>query len=154
MSAESELNQSTAEATPAPTAEYTPLPERSAYEEKPKKKEYDADQESLKEVAKDLDKARAENRLPQAEAEPIDRSYITARMRSNSHSIKRAPPTVSACSWRATNSARPWRVALKSQCTPRGATPTGGKANASTSRPWAGRVVSPAKSSATLCKRS
>jgi hypothetical protein len=71
MSAESELNQSTAEATPAPTAEYTPLPERSAYEEKPKKKEYDADQESLKEVAKDLCRKPRPSRLIVAILPPV-----------------------------------------------------------------------------------
>ena len=60
---------------PAPTQEYTPLPDPAAVEDKGKV--YDNnDSGSLREAAKDLDNARAAGTIPRAEdVEPIDRSY-------------------------------------------------------------------------------
>jgi hypothetical protein len=77
MSTESELNQPSASVeTAAPTADYTPMADPVAAEE-PKRKVYDGnDAETIREAAADLDKARAENRIPRADDEPVDRSYV------------------------------------------------------------------------------
>jgi hypothetical protein len=77
MSTESELNAPNASVveTAAPTAEYVPMADPIAADE-PKRKTYDGnDAETIREAAADLDKARAENRIPRAEDEPVDRGY-------------------------------------------------------------------------------
>ena len=57
------------------TPEYRPLPTAEDLAEKPKKKEYSSDLDGVEKAAKDLTKAREEGRVPQAEAERVDRGY-------------------------------------------------------------------------------
>jgi hypothetical protein len=58
----------------APDQPYEEMP--SATPPEPREKTYDAEVDGLRQAAKDLDKARAENKIPQAEPEPIDRSWF------------------------------------------------------------------------------
>jgi hypothetical protein len=73
LSAESELNQPQGNVDPAPREEFTPMPDPTP--EQPRSKEYSAEVDGLAEAARDLERARAENRVPKAEDEPIDRGY-------------------------------------------------------------------------------
>jgi hypothetical protein len=53
---------------------YVPMADPIATEPE-KKREYSSDIDGVEKAAKDLDKARAEGRVPQAESEPVDRGY-------------------------------------------------------------------------------
>jgi hypothetical protein len=76
MSSEDNLNKVSAPATdPAPSQEFEPMPVIPSEQPRRKEKEYDAEVGGLHEAAADLTRARAENRIPQAEPEPIDRSW-------------------------------------------------------------------------------
>jgi hypothetical protein len=60
----------------APTENYRPLPTAEDLSERPKEKEYDGnDSAELRRAAKDLIEAREAGTVPQAEAEPVDRTY-------------------------------------------------------------------------------
>jgi hypothetical protein len=59
----------------APTADYVPMADPVATEPKAKVYDESSDADSVRAAAADLDKARAENRIPRAEDEPIDRGY-------------------------------------------------------------------------------
>jgi hypothetical protein len=61
---------------PKPAPDYQPLPTAQDLNPEPKKKTYDGnDTSSLREAASDLQDARAANKVPKAEDEPIDRGY-------------------------------------------------------------------------------
>jgi hypothetical protein len=54
---------------------FTPMPDPLAPE--PDKKTYDAEESGIRRAAKELNEARQEGRIPQAESEPLlDRRYI------------------------------------------------------------------------------
>src|SRR4029453_5165978 len=53
---------------------YVPMADPIATEPE-KKREYSSDIDGVEKAAKDLDNARAEGRVPQAESEPVDRGY-------------------------------------------------------------------------------
>src|SRR5262245_44326460 len=74
MSDEAILNPPSETVERAPTADYAPMPDYSAPEPE-KKKTYDGEEHSLREAAKDLDKARTEGGIQKAEDEPINRGY-------------------------------------------------------------------------------
>jgi hypothetical protein len=73
LSDETNLNLPSEVAEKAPGAEYVPMPVAESTE--PKKKTYSAEMDGLHAAARELDQARAENRVPQAEPEPTLREY-------------------------------------------------------------------------------
>jgi hypothetical protein len=74
MSAEAMINQPTSPTVEeAPSKPFAPMPDPTP--EPPRRKEYDAEAGGLQEAAEDLTRARAENKVPRAEGELVDRSY-------------------------------------------------------------------------------
>ena len=81
---------------------------------------------------------------PTPDREPV--KLLLPLTPAKSSFMRQAQRIASGCCSRGISSVKRWPVVSKSPCTPRVNIPSGGKANASTGRPWAGRRVLPAKS--------